>query len=529
MDQIPRITLEALPDDILATILQLVAAFPIPEWNRGPPFPITASRLSRRVRALALASPELWSTIRLSHRSRSWGWAVAFVKRSRAYPLDISINLEAYARGRCFAAIPLQRALAIIGPHVSRWRTLSLRGWKHQIEELHQFMVQSPCDPSQLQSAHISVVNPGWEPPFCLPAFGQILRGPTFISFRTNAPPDLADLSAFRNIHTLDMDFGRVFYDPEIFGVLFGPSSPLKTLIMRELPYVSPSVRGPTEAPTITCLTVSNGLTYNRGFSFESLANMFAFPNLVYLEIIGDFKESISEREAPLFPFPHLRTLRLQDLELTRIGLSFLHSISQGITALELICTTENHNLRAAEDMWPELRSLTVKTWVDDVSPNWIPQFLAMRASLGVKQLISTLILSPWILVPLPVGLEPEIRWLADGPSLELMHGLDHGFYVDNAMHPKDFEYVEKAPERRWSYCPHREWDWYQWEIEYHQHQTEEMIEDALAVRTELVRAKGIWRELRKERRREFKDVRKYKTGRRRRQKRCDITEDFMF
>ncbi|KAJ6630257.1 hypothetical protein B0H10DRAFT_2207944 [Mycena sp. CBHHK59/15] len=77
---------DTLPDDVLAAILKLVADLPVASHGRAKPFPIAATRVSRRWRALTLDLPELWTNIRISHHSRSWKLAAVFVRRSGSYP-----------------------------------------------------------------------------------------------------------------------------------------------------------------------------------------------------------------------------------------------------------------------------------------------------------------------------------------------------------------------------------------------------------------------------------------------------------
>ncbi|KAJ6528243.1 hypothetical protein DFH09DRAFT_935318, partial [Mycena vulgaris] len=162
MNWIPKSTADNLPDEVLATILKLLADLPLPLLDRTPPAPVAASRVNRRWRTVALGSPELWTNIRISHRSRSFPWAAVFMRRSGSYPLDISINLESYrARDKIAydAPLPLSKALTIVGSHIGRWRTLALRGWRPQVEEFNKFVAQAPVAPSRLESAHLSVME----------------------------------------------------------------------------------------------------------------------------------------------------------------------------------------------------------------------------------------------------------------------------------------------------------------------------------------------------------------------------------
>ncbi|KAJ6555845.1 hypothetical protein B0H19DRAFT_137019 [Mycena capillaripes] len=114
------ITADILPDEVLAIVLKLLADLPVAFSYRTPPAPVSASRVNRRWRIVALSFPELWTNIRISHRSRSCHWAAVFVKRSRSCLLDISINLESYVyRGvRYVSPTYVDKVLRIVGPHI---------------------------------------------------------------------------------------------------------------------------------------------------------------------------------------------------------------------------------------------------------------------------------------------------------------------------------------------------------------------------------------------------------------------------
>ncbi|KAJ7206899.1 hypothetical protein GGX14DRAFT_567987 [Mycena pura] len=528
MNHTPRAAIETLPDEILAGILKLVADSPVPAYHRTLPFPVAAGRVSRRLRAVVHASPELWNTIRLSHHSHSWHWATVFVKRSGSYPLDISINLEAYIfckEQRYFrdAPIPIHQAFAIVGPHINRWRTIALRCLR--------LCVRTPGRPLSL------VDHYSWNEVKVLPPFAKLFGGPAFCSLRANTRIHLTNLVALRAVNSLDIDFGD--YRPHEFCQIFGPSSPLKTLVIRRFSPESLPVAQHIEASTVISLAVSFSGPF---YSFETLTDMFTFPNLETLEIVGGFTVQFcnysgvtvpEEWEAPLFP--HLRTLRLEDLGFSLCGLSHIQSFSRGITDIELVNTTGNHCISEQYSggcIWPALRALTLdltlETCAEEVAESrWLGPFLAKRASLGADRCILKLKLSPWVAhIALPAEFHPEIHWLCDGPPPGLMDGnTGHDFYIDDyTMRTQDFEPVNPPyPPKCCDDFDH--YSSYAIDVDEHLRQVDNEIADTFKVTCELVRTKGVWRELRKKMRRGFKAERKFKMGRKRGWR--DLMEDF--
>ncbi|KAJ6470841.1 hypothetical protein C8R45DRAFT_1014774 [Mycena sanguinolenta] len=512
-----QLTLETLPNDVLIEILRLVARSPMRETTPHP-FPIVASRVNHHFRAVALTCPELWSTIRLSHHSRSWRWAPTFLSQSGSYPLDISISLERYRPGYRStyarnAPIPLRRALAILGPQIARWRTFSLRCWKSQLEELGRFMERSPVA-ARLESAHISLVD-----------YGYLFDW----SWYTTSLPPLAHIFGSPNlqaIHTLDIGFGAGFHPRELRKMLCSPLS-LRTLIMRTSPAAVKSVSGPIEAATITSLAISFSSD-----KFSDLTRVFSFPNLEYLEIMGGSLTVSNEHRTPGNIFPNLHTLRLEGIAFTPISLASIQFFSHGITSLELIRTTNNHHLLAscANKAWPTLDSLTLCPEVTDRW--WLSQFLAMCVA---RNALSTLILPPSLSrFTLPRDMRKlEIRWPRDGFSRGLMDGISGGcdFYVDeHDMRIKDFCHVEQ-PKRPGCARACRYHDFVyedtpcKYVVEEDTRQMDEAIAEAFKATGEVARAKGIGHRFK--RKHQKRTAGRKKIPARRKGKRYDFAENF--
>ncbi|KAF7365117.1 hypothetical protein MVEN_00383000 [Mycena venus] len=371
--------IDNLPDEVLALILKLVADLPELSWNRAPTSPVAASRVSRRWRIVCLGSPELWTNIRISHRSRSWNWAAVFVKRSGSQPLDISINLEAYIYQAHMsflqAMVPMGKALAIVGPHIGRWRSIALRGWPDQIDEFGDFLAKAPSI-SRLESAHFARVNSTvwdvwdgteWESNRLL--LSRLFESESFRWLRLLTSLHSIALTPLRALHTLDVDFMAIRVSSGIQGLraILGPASTLSTLIVRNFCPRVPSIPESIDTSTIRSFAISIYVPFYTQYyrdpfdffptvlganGFESITRTFSLPNIEYLEILGGFSGAEAEDdriqvpaewEAPLFP--HLRTPRLEGVGLGRKGLALIQFFSREITAFQLINTTGNKHL----------------------------------------------------------------------------------------------------------------------------------------------------------------------------------------
>ncbi|KAJ6630248.1 hypothetical protein B0H10DRAFT_978602 [Mycena sp. CBHHK59/15] len=276
---------------------------------------------------------------------------------------------------------------------------------------------------------------------------------------------------------------------------LLSPSSPLTTLVIRNfLPKVLDMPEGCIETPTIRSLAVDIRAPFHYQYisssGFEAFMQAFTMPNLEYLEIVGGFTGSDAEEACIRVP---------ADWEAPTYGRSVWKN--RNITRLLLIYTTGNKHLLSpsgADAPWPFLRSLTIETCSRIVDPGWLSSFFAMRAGLGADMRIYNLTLSSrsaGVSLPSPV---PEIRWLRDGPS----HGCsgEHGFFMDDFdMREKDFEYVE--PPAWFLSCGYSDCDWGLW---YYESMAE--IAEEFKITGELVRARGVVKEKRRQRRKSFEE-----------------------
>jgi hypothetical protein len=441
-----------------------------------------------------------------------------FIKRSISRPLDISINLESYREWHgtaCHEPVPLDTVLAILGPHIGRWRTLAFRGWSYQIQEFFYFAERAPVPPLQLEYTHLSSIEEGHDR---LPPAWEFLGSGSFLSLRVGMGLELNGLTAFKAVQCLDVECQWDIPYSEGFRYLFGPCSTLTTVIIRNFPLDHMPHFNPIDCSTIRSFAVSfsypffyNVPFYHRIGGFETLANTFALPNIEYLEILGGFAGGHIEHcltqlpevwEAPLFP--HLQTLRLEDVGFSHAGLSLIQSFSSNITTLQLINTTRNDCLLVQSGGWPALRTLTVEA---RVVSTWIASFVDMRSAEGrpIVDLTLPFCDDGFALAYNPTSAIHFHRTAPYGPSPALMDGVyGPGFYIDEYdMRPTDFAHV-KYPTVRKCRCCETDWSGYlEWRLEEDMKRLEEEIERDFKIEGEVVRSKGTLREAKRQRRRE--------------------------
>ncbi|KAJ7617894.1 hypothetical protein FB45DRAFT_1063460 [Roridomyces roridus] len=547
-------TIEILPDEVLAIIFKVFSDAPAHPAAR--PASITTARVNRRWRTITLQSPELWTTIHISHRPRSLHWAALSIARSQSLPLDISINLEGYLRkprdvNRFHppdypAYVSLEKILPIVAPHLLRWRTVAFRGWPFHVAHFEQFISSAPPgSTSSIESLHLSNAETWW----C--TYGE----PTSVSL-----PRLYHLRALKldgfgsdlgvllqpacMLQALDIDLQQEEVGFELLRPLLqNPATQLRTLVLRGF-WLYPRIQHPPiEAYSLRCLAVSLysarywGSNDGGYAGFKTVTALFDMPNLERLEILGGFhgddktEKELMEVYGPAVWNPPLlaclRELRLQDVCFSRANVELMHSVTRGISHLELIDTRGNQHLLHS-GLWPGLRDITVES-VDNA---WIVRFVSMRA---VQDLVLRLLPTSTATILFQPERAPSIRWLCDGPSHTLFDNISpsgHGFYLDAADGPVDFEYGIVHP--RWCGCREREddcphcgamwgslqWDEYAAEMEL---EINEAFKTMASIRRERQR-RVAWRKKRPDDRARRRSGQIDGNGRRR----IDIGEDFV-
>ncbi|KAJ7649482.1 hypothetical protein DFH06DRAFT_1475852 [Mycena polygramma] len=535
MSSIPKPPADMLPDEVLATVLKLVTDLPMAFSGTTPPAPVPASHVNQRWRIVALNSPELWTTIRISHRPASFNWAALFVQRSLHHPLDISINLEAYFQTEGFGSF------AIVGPHIGRWRMIALRGSGDQMEEFSDFVARSPVVASRLESVHFSTIDWDEEADYWYDGDHWLeslfAKAPRVRSLRVDILPLLDTPIPFRTLHALDLDYSRQDMWRDLrhseFRQLFGPSSSLTTLVIRNFRAQTYRNIKPIDGRTIRSFAVSFSEPLHlspsddRRVGFDCLTNAFNLPNLEYLEIVGGFSGSHTENSSTEVPedwetplFLHLCTLRLHGVSFSHRGLALIQSFSRNIDTLLLMHTTGNKLLLVDPGAWPVLRSLTAYQKADEMA--WLAPFVTRRAALGMP--IADVELPPCIAFPLAVNFSPPmIRRPCSGPSPGVLDGVySPGFYIgESGMGAVDFGYVEIP----------RDWDdryeSEEWKEAAEMEAVEENIERTFKMSREVARYKGVCRESRREKRRGVKVERDSKVKQFSRHRRHNRWTDF--
>ncbi|KAJ7486924.1 hypothetical protein FB451DRAFT_1228350 [Mycena latifolia] len=322
---------EHLPDEILALIFKVEADLPLGRHER--PVPLIISSVCKRWRVVALSSPEVWTTVRISAR-RSLACATVFLQRSTPLPFRLSINTETDGR-----TIDIAPVLDVLLPHVARCSGLALC---LSDDDLCAWIValqgQEQLRAVRLLSLTVHSYPPEelWGPPDSLFQFTGLF--PALHSLRLSMGPamHLREQWNALNLTTLDV---RCTWDGAFVRHVCRHSRVLETLVLRGY---SASVfyrAAPACLPSLTSLV----LEYADAALAEGLVGLAMFlelPNLARLEIKGSHVPSVgySFQSWPIHPFPRLRTLRLEDVVLERsIDSCVLQTLGARVTHLQVV------------------------------------------------------------------------------------------------------------------------------------------------------------------------------------------------
>ncbi|KAJ6579165.1 hypothetical protein DFH09DRAFT_1276080 [Mycena vulgaris] len=239
--------------------------------------------------------------------------AALLVERSRSQLLDISFNLEISC---CQNMVPLEHALETVIPHIGRWRKIAFRAGLHEIHEFCEFLATSPDAPSKLEAAHFLDVPVDDTSPDTPPTLSGLTRSESFHSFRADLWLNFHDLTSFRALHHLDIDYN---VDYSQYAQILGPSSTLTSMVIRYLQVQDIPMLGRIDASTIRSLAIRS----SENFGFTTMFSLPNLENLELMELCSGWADDIQvPADAPLFP--RLRTLRLDGAAFSPTRLKFI-------------------------------------------------------------------------------------------------------------------------------------------------------------------------------------------------------------
>ncbi|KAJ7143002.1 hypothetical protein C8R44DRAFT_726289 [Mycena epipterygia] len=331
-----RIPIERPPDEILALVFKEAADLPL--GRRESLVPLAISGVSKRWRAVALCSPEIWTTIRVSRR-RSLTHAALFLQRSTSLSFRLSVDTEQGIHGldascilellrpnieRCSAL-----ALCLADDELIAWNT-ALRG----LDNLHALRLLS-------LTIHSYAPDELWGPPDSLFHFTAMCSGLRSLRLSTGPNMRLQEHLHPLGLTTLNV---RCTWDGEFVRHICRHSRVLETLVLRDY---SASVFGdgpPARLPSLTSLV----LEYRDGAIAEGLVNLALFaelPNLAQLKLKNSHGPCGWYTLQPWTPrpLPNLRSLHIEDVIFHRaIDSSILRTLAAHITHLHLINVQHN-------------------------------------------------------------------------------------------------------------------------------------------------------------------------------------------
>ncbi|KAK6969218.1 hypothetical protein R3P38DRAFT_3147009 [Favolaschia claudopus] len=395
--------------------------------------PLTISTIEfGRFRYLTLASPELWKTSRLSHRSRSWKWAALFVERSRSRLLDISINLEAYTitnKARRYgydSPIRIQKALSVVGPQIHRWRTLAL-------DELVSYMFRSAFPAtSRLESVHVSVIDE-YHNSDASYSLAEALAGPFLRSLRITLDSGSPIVSSpLKTLVIRDFFASHSYPFTESFDAMQHHHSryPLHRLDL-------PDHSGWNTTSKLATPPIQTGIQPPQPRASRAHTRIRRIHRG-----IPQHHPRASRLEPALFPT--LRTLRLVDLRFSPKNLALIQSFSQGITTLELSYTSANKHLltplrndgdglRFRRSLWRDTALHVARS-----IPHGTKQWFATRA-LNAHHLPSP----SHIVRPIASASKIHLRILPSPSLTDSPHHHPSFYYDDDYLDIQDFEHTE--------------------------------------------------------------------------------------
>ncbi|KAK0245558.1 hypothetical protein EDD85DRAFT_1016649 [Armillaria nabsnona] len=334
---------ELLPNELLAHIFSTVIITLLPKEHRS--FLAIVCGICRRWRDVAIEASELWTTIHIHHENHIPA-AELFLKRSNTRLLDVDIevtfgrSLNEFRSRRDFGRQSGLRVAELLSAHLGRTRTLSLSVSDALDAEKFSTLYRLMSTP-HLVSLSVNVRR--WSssaPPFLNSIRSFHSNGNDGLSSSVVSGSSLTrlELTLLTSAHLEHEDMRNIF--------MYSPS--LETLI---LPKFGQTRGGDQEenwpiifAPSsLRSLAVHLEYTHAEDDEFWNTAEFpcpcvlgsLHFPNLEYLEVLGDNCSCNLNLSSHFKDLSGLKTLRLQRCSVPPLDDEFLRSL-QLLSRLEL-------------------------------------------------------------------------------------------------------------------------------------------------------------------------------------------------
>ncbi|KAJ7135512.1 hypothetical protein C8R46DRAFT_1234872 [Mycena filopes] len=390
--------IESFPNEILTEILLHGASILPPNSPDMVPFPTIASWVCHLWRELALATPDLWTTIRINDNPASVRVANLYVARAHDRLLDLTITLPGGPPSSDYSRVPrFTRILLMLEPHWARWRTLALDVSQNDGSRL-SFCLSEAYAANPAVFTHLTHLRlDGDVRNFPAPLFsglrGYRLQNTRGLVFEVGESMELLD--------TLDINATNILEDSRSqveFRRAVAVMPRLTTLVLREVP--RQTLREAFELRTVRSLAVQ--FIRFPPESLEVLTAWVKLPKLEYLELkdtlSGSSQEEPTNAKVPSVvwkdpQFPSVHTLRLVGTNLTRRRLALLEIMCPNITTLELVNITGTDTLSTvysynAFGSIPSLHSELASATNREDNPHW-PSLSTLR--------VDSATFGPWV------------------------------------------------------------------------------------------------------------------------------------
>ncbi|KAK0186678.1 hypothetical protein F5146DRAFT_1227276 [Armillaria mellea] len=337
---------ERLPNELLAYIFSTAIISLLPIEHRS--FLALVCSVCRHWRDVAIEASELWTTIYI-HDLKHIPPAELFLERSKAQLLDVDIQVT-FEHGFWFrsppAAFSPQRGLQVAeltSVHLWHTRTLSLRVSDEQraneLSELYQ-----PLSAPQLVSLSIYIEEESRSAPLLLESICSLRSSGSEGSLSNTIPISSLTRLELTSLQPEHEDMQRIF----------SCSPSLETLILPKFGRRWWGYQGENKPIIITQCSLRS-LAVHMDSTHEIWSSELAtgssdnccvlaslrFPNLEYLEVLGDHSSCDLNLGGHFKDLPRLKTLRLQECCVSPADAQFFRSLKL-LDRLELVDNLED-------------------------------------------------------------------------------------------------------------------------------------------------------------------------------------------